>query len=146
MVVTSNSGYPLDQNLYQAVKGIAAAAGIVRDGGTIVCAAECRDGLPDHGAYATLLAEGSSPAALLRMIEASASTVPDQWQVQVQARIQQRAEVLLHADGLSDEQLRAAHFAPAHDVSEAVARLVRNRPDARICVLPEGPQTIAYLA
>ena len=49
VVVTSNSGYPLDQNLYQAVKGMSAAAMVVRPGGLIVIAAECRDGYPDHG-------------------------------------------------------------------------------------------------
>lgn len=51
VVVTTNSGYPLDQNLYQAVKGMSAAHRITRPGGTIVCAAECRDGFPDHGSY-----------------------------------------------------------------------------------------------
>jgi nickel-dependent lactate racemase len=56
VVLTTNSGYPLDQNLYQAVKGMSAAAKIVKPGGTIVCAAECRDGLPSHGAYGTVLA------------------------------------------------------------------------------------------
>ena len=145
IVVTSNSGYPLDQNLYQSVKGISAAAEIVRDGGTIVCAAECRDGLPDHGRYAELLKAGGSPAELLAIIAASPVTIPDQWQVQVQARVQQRARVLVHADGLTDDQLRAAHLEPADDVSEAVARLVREQPDARIAVLPQGPQTIAYV-
>ena len=62
IVITTNSGYPLDQNLYQAVKGMSAAAEIVRPGGTIICAAECRDGLPDHGSYGRLLQEGRSPA------------------------------------------------------------------------------------
>jgi len=146
VVVTTNSGYPLDQNLYQAVKGMSAAAEIVKEGGTIICAAECRDGLPDHGSYATLLASGESPAALLRSIEQSVRTVPDQWQVQVQARVQQRATVLVHADGLTDEQLRSAHLEPAHDVTEVVAALVMASPDSQICVLPEGPQTIPYLA
>ena len=47
VVLTTNSGYPLDQNLYQAVKGMSAAAKIVKPAGTIVCAAECRDGLPE---------------------------------------------------------------------------------------------------
>ena len=128
------------------MKGISAGAEIVSDGGTIICAAECRDGLPDHGSYASLLSQGDSPATLARMIEASAATVPDQWQVQVQARIQQRATVLVHADGLTDAHLRAAHFEPAHDISEVVGRLARSQPDARICVLPDGPQTIPYLA
>ena len=146
IVVTSNSGYPLDQNLYQTIKGVSAAAAIVRDGGTIVCAAECRDGLPEHSKYATLLAAGDSPATLLAQIAASPVTLPDQWQVQIQARVQQRARVLIHADGLSDDQIRAAHLEPTSDVSATIAQLVREQPDARIAVLPEGPQTIAYVA
>ena len=56
VVVTTNSGFPLDQNLYQAVKGLAAGAAVVRPGGTIICAAECRDGFPDHGSYREVLA------------------------------------------------------------------------------------------
>lgn len=146
IVVTSNSGYPLDQSLYQAIKGVSAAAEIVRDGGTIVCAAECRDGIPDHGGYARVLASADSPAALLEAIAASPETVPDQWQVQIQARVQQRARVMIHSDGLTDEQIRAAHLEPVADVSATVARLVEEQPDARIAVLPQGPQTIAYIA
>ena len=57
VVLTSNSGYPLDQNLYQTVKGMSAANRIVREGGAIIMAAACADGLPDHGKYAALLAE-----------------------------------------------------------------------------------------
>ena len=49
VVLTTNSGYPLDQNLYQAVKGMSAAAQIVVPGGQIICAAECREGFPDDG-------------------------------------------------------------------------------------------------
>jgi len=146
VVVTTNSGYPLDQNLYQAVKGMSAAAEVVRDGGTIVCAAECRDGLPDHGSYGTLLHEGRSPADLLKRIAASPVTIPDQWQVQIQARVQARARVMLRSDGLSDDAVRAAHLEPVADVSDTVARLVAGQPSARICVLPQGPQTIAYVA
>src|SRR5438876_3647554 len=91
VVVTTNSGYPLDQNLYQAVKGMSAAAKIVRQGGTIICAAECRDGIPDHGAYGQILASCSSPQELLAMIMAPGYSRPDQWQVQIQAQIQAKA-------------------------------------------------------
>ena len=76
IVITTNSGYPLDQNLYQAVKGMSAAAEIVRPGGTIICAAECRDGLPDHGSYGTLLHEARSPADVLDRIAASRGDHP----------------------------------------------------------------------
>ncbi len=146
VVVTTNSGYPLDQNLYQAVKGMSAAAQVVSDGGTILCAAECSDGVPDHGRYAELLGRGGSPEELLQQIEARPVTEPDQWQVQVQALIQRRARVLVKADGLSEGQLAAAHFEPAPDLDAALAECVTARPDARICVLPEGPQTIPYVA
>ena len=146
VVVTTNSGYPLDQNLYQAVKGMSAAAQVVADGGTILCAAECSDGIPDHGRYAELLGRGGSPEELLQQIEARKEAEPDQWQVQVQALIQRRARVLVKADGLSREQLAAAHFEPAPDLDAALAECVAARPDARICVLPEGPQTIPYVA
>jgi lactate racemase len=146
IVVTTNSGYPLDQNLYQAVKGMSAAATVVAGGGTIVCAAECRDGLPDHGRYAALLASADAPAALMSRILANPRTEPDQWQVQVQARVQAHARVLLRADGLSDAQVRAAHLEPIADASRAVASLMAAQPAATVCVLPQGPQTIPYLA
>ena len=61
VVLTTNSGYPLDQNLYQAVKGMSAAAQIVKPGGVIVCAAECRDGLPSHGSYGEVLRVAAEP-------------------------------------------------------------------------------------
>ncbi|HEY2385094.1 MAG TPA: nickel-dependent lactate racemase [Terriglobia bacterium] len=143
VVVTTNSGYPLDQNLYQAVKGMSAAAKIVKDGGTIICASECRDGIPSHGAYGQILASKSSPRELLDLITTYGYARADQWQVQIQAMIQLKAKVLVKADCLTDQQLRAAHFEPISDVSAAVAHA---GPDASICVLPHGPQTIPYLA
>jgi nickel-dependent lactate racemase len=125
---------------------MSAAATVVADGGTIVCAAECRDGLPDHGRYAELLASEDSPAALMARILSSPHTVPDQWQVQVQARVQAKARVLLRTDGLSDAQVRAAHLEPVADVSRAIADALAAHPGATVCVLPQGPQTIPYLA
>ena len=146
VVVTTNAGFPLDQNLYQCVKGLSAGAAVVRQGGTLVCAAECRDGTPDHGSYRQVLASQSTPAALLRAIETRKVTVPDQWQVQVQCRVLARARVLLHTSGLTPADLAAAHLEPAADVSATVRdELARLGPDATLCVLPEGPQTIAYV-
>jgi nickel-dependent lactate racemase len=149
VVVTTNSGFPLDQNLYQSVKGMSAAFQVVREGGTIVCAAECRDGFPDHGSYRQVLASAPSPRELLRTIEArpAADTVPDQWQVQIQARIQSRSQVVMATSHLTDDDLASAHLRQTRDVSGTVARaLAAAGPAARLCVLPEGPQTIPYLA
>jgi lactate racemase len=146
LVLTTNSGYPLDQNLYQAVKGMSAAAKIVKRGGTIICAAECRDGLPSHGSYGAVLASAPSPAALLEMISSPGYSVPDQWQVQVQAQIQTKAQVLVKTDGLRPDDIRAAHFTPIDDIEVSVLDTLRRAgPAATLCVLPQGPQTIPYL-
>ncbi|MGI8311767.1 nickel-dependent lactate racemase [Saccharopolyspora hattusasensis] len=146
VVVTTNSGFPLDQNLYQAVKGMSAAAEIVREGGTIICAAECRDGFPDHGSYRSALSSAESPVGLLAQIADREQTMTDQWQVQKQAQVQNSARVLVHSDYLSDHDLRSAHFTPCADVSEAVEQALHEAgPDARVCVLPDGPQTIPYV-
>ena len=146
VVLTTNSGYPLDQNLYQAVKGVSAAAEVVKPGGQIVCVAECRDGLPDHGAYAAILAEKDSPAELLKMINSPGYSTPDQWQVQIQAQIQMKTKVSVVAGCLNAEQIRAAHFEPAEDAAEAVSRaLAESGPGSTLCVLPQGPQTIPFV-
>ena len=147
VVVTTNSGYPLDQNLYQTVKGMSAAAQVVRPGGVILCASACSDGFPDHGDYLDILTRRESAEGLLEMINAPGHNRHDQWEVQVQAQIQQRAEVLLQTDGLTDDQVRSAHLTPVDDVGKAArGALSRFGPSARLCVLPEGPQTIPYLA
>jgi lactate racemase len=148
VVVTTNAGYPLDQNLYQAVKGMSAAAQIVKTGGVIICAAECRDGLPAHGSYGEVLASQPNPQALLDMIRTPGRpTQPDQWQVQVQAQVQLKASVQVKTEGLSPDQVRAAHFTPIDDVSDAVRRsMMRAGVRSTLCVLPQGPQTIPYVA
>lgn len=145
-VVTSNSGYPLDQNLYQAVKGISAAATIVRPGGLIICAAECRDGLPEHGSFRDELTEADSARGLLDVIAARTETVPDQWQVQVLARVLTTARVGVHS-GLPAADVELAYMRPVPDIEAAVrAELAARGTNARVCVLPEGPQTIPYVA
>jgi nickel-dependent lactate racemase len=146
VVLTTNSGYPLDQNLYQSVKGISAAAQIVKRGGTIVIASECSDGLPGHGGYGELLHQSKDPPAFLTRLADSGVIGHDQWQVQVQALIQGRARVLARTDGLRPDELRAAWIEPVSDVSSAVREaLVAAGPEATLAVLPQGPQTIPYV-
>jgi nickel-dependent lactate racemase len=147
VVVTTNSGFPLDQNLYQAVKGMSAAAQVVKPGGTIVCAAECRDGFPAHGSFREELTSLASPQLLLDAIAARERTFPDQWNVQVQASIQATARVVMHTSYLSDDDLAAAHLEQTEDLGAFVEEALAGADaDARVCVLPEGPQTIPYIA
>ena len=144
VVVTTNSGYPLDQNLYQTVKGMSAAARIVRDGGAILAVSECADGLPEHGNFKELLQMRASPQALLEMIEAPGFSIYDQWQVQSQALVQRKADVYLYSS-LAPEVARAALLTPVSDVAAALGDL-RARYGERIAVLPRGPMTVPYLA
>ncbi len=146
IVVTTNSGYPLDQNLYQSVKGMSAASRVVRAGGTIVMAAACEDGVPNHGCYAELLQQGGSPQGVLDLLARPGFSQQDQWQVQIQALIQLHAQVLVFSGGLTDSQISQALFTPCHDLAAAVAEgRAHLGAGARVCVMPEGPQTIAYL-
>ncbi len=145
IVVTTNSGFPLDQNLYQTVKGMSAASQIVAQGGYIATASRCNDGFPEHGNFRKLLFEHDSPRALLDTIEAPGFSMYDQWEAQLLALIQLKARVGLLSE-LSPEELARAHIEPLEDVGAAVGReLERIGVDAPVAVLPEGPQTIPYV-
>jgi nickel-dependent lactate racemase len=154
VVVTTNSGFPLDLNLYQTVKGMSAAARIVKDGGTIIVASECSDGVPEHGNFRQLLRARRSPQELLEMIRSFKEPVHDQWQVQIMAKILMRARVYLYST-LATEEVRAAHLTPTRDIPAALRQLQdewgrrgeRKGCDGfRVAVMPEGPQTVPYLS
>jgi nickel-dependent lactate racemase len=146
VVVTTNNGYPLDQNLYQAVKGMSAAAEIVRPGGTIVAVAECRDGVPDHGRFKEILKLRRTPRELLDLIYQPDFHMFDQWEAQKLATVLLKARVIL-VSSLDDQVVRDALLEPAPSVEVALARaLADHGPQARIAVLPEGPMTIPYVA
>src|SRR5437867_682837 len=145
IVVTTNSGFPLDLNLYQGVKGMSAAARIVQERGTIVLACECREGVPAGSPLDQLLRSAANSEEILAMLATPGFVRPEQWQAQIQSLIQRKASVLVHSS-LSDEVIRAAHLTPCHDISAAVKeRLDKLGPDARVAVLPQGPLTIPYL-
>jgi nickel-dependent lactate racemase len=148
LVLTCNSGYPLDQNLYQAVKGMSAAAEVVADGGIIVCAARCNDGFPDHGRFKSFLFEHQDVEAMIDRICSPGFAMVDQWQIQKLAVILRRCRVLLVSE-LPDEEVRRAHLEPMPDLASALhrsAEALSLTDGARLAVLPEGPMTIPYLA
>jgi nickel-dependent lactate racemase len=145
IVITTNSGYPLDLNLYQAVKGMSAAAGIVRPGGDILLAAECSEGLPNPSPFKDLLWAAASPAALLERIRTPGFRCADSWQAQILAQVRSRAAVHVYAGGLSDEEVRRAHLTPCRNIEATVARLLERQSDATIAVLPEGPQSVPFV-
>ena len=146
IVVTTNSGYPLDLNLYQGVKGMSAGARVLKEGGTLILAAECREGVPDGSPLDDLLRSADSIEEILAMLSTPGFVRPEQWQAQIQALVQRSAEVLVCCE-LDDATLRACHLAPCADINAEVAkRLAKLGADARVAVLPQGPLTIPYLA
>ena len=146
VVLTTNSGYPLDLNLYQTVKGMSAAAQVVREGGAILAAADCWDGIPDHGLYGKLLRAARNPKHLLETITAPGFLKQDQWQAQIQAQIQIKADVHVYSDNLTDEQIRGALLKPCRGIEAMIGKqLAEKGPRATLCVLPDGPQTIPYI-
>jgi nickel-dependent lactate racemase len=146
VVITTNSGYPLDLNLYQGVKGMSAGARVVKPGGTLILAAECREGVPAGSPLDQLLRSAGSIEEVLAMLNVPGFVRPEQWQAQIQALVQRQAKVLVHSS-LADDVVRAAHLTPCHDISATVKDLLRaNGNGARVAVLPQGPLTIPYLA
>ena len=146
IVVTTNSGYPLDQNLYQTVKGMSAAAQIVGQDGLIIAASKCNDGFPAHGNFKTLLFDHDSPQAILDTILAPGFSMYDQWEAQLLAMVRLKARVGLYSDIPADEVCRA-HLESTTDIAAMIAgELKRIGQDAPIAVLPEGPMTVPYLA
>ncbi|WP_007516216.1 MULTISPECIES: nickel-dependent lactate racemase [Pseudofrankia] len=144
IVISSNAGLPLDRNLYQTVKGMAAAERVVRPGGDIVILASCVDGYPDEGAFARIIRSATSAAALT---DPDVAASQDTWQTQVFGRVLSTATVHLYTEGLSADQVRAAHLRPVEDPSATVAELLGRRgTDATVCLLPEGPLTVATVA
>ncbi|MEW6080580.1 MAG: nickel-dependent lactate racemase [Bacillota bacterium] len=145
IVITTNGGWPLDQNLYQTVKGLSAALQILKPGGSIVCVSECRFGLPAGGNFEALLKASSSLRHLRALVENAAVTQVDQWEAQVLYEILERATVYLKSR-LSPGEAAAAFLHPVECVEEGIALALQSAgPDPAVAVLPQGPFTIPYV-
>ncbi|MBR2047267.1 MAG: nickel-dependent lactate racemase [Oscillospiraceae bacterium] len=143
IVITTNNGYPLDQNIYQAVKGMTAGEATCAEGGVIIMAAACNDG---HGgeSFRKTMAADKSPAQILEEIQATPRehTVPDQWESQILARILSRFRVVLISEA-DPELVRSMKMHPAQDLSQAIAlaeELLGRK--GSVTVIPEGISTI----
>ena len=145
IVITTNSGYPLDMNLYQAVKGMRAADLIVKDGGTVIIAAECSEGAPAGSPHDKLLRSVKSGEDLLQKLNTPGFVWPEQWQGHIQSLIQRRAEIQIYT-AMDEATVRAAHLIPCRDIAAAVKSKLGATPNGqRIAVLPQGPLTIPYI-
>jgi lactate racemase len=142
VVIATNSGFPLDQNLYQTVKGIWTASRIVEKDGTIVVVSECTDGIPSGSRFASILSTHRLPDELLRFLAGSRKRELDSWQVQKLALILDRAEVHLYSS-LSREETSQCRMQKIDDLQEELLSIISrygSRP--AVAVLPRGPLSI----
>ncbi|MGC7873632.1 nickel-dependent lactate racemase [Desulfosporosinus sp. SYSU MS00001] len=145
VVITTNAGYPLDQNLYQAVKGMNAAQKIVKKGGTIICAAECSEGMPEHGNFSKILKMRDTPKDLLEMINDPSFRMFDQWEAQRLAMIQEWSDVVVYST-LPEEWVKIAMLTPTKNIESTITELqAKYGKEMSIAVLPLGPLTIPYV-
>jgi len=140
IVISTNGGYPLDQNVYQAVKGMTAAEATVKEGGVIIMLAQSGDGHGGEHFYNQLSGEPDIHKTMARFLSRGRNeTTPDQWQTQILLRILKRAKVLYLSE-MPDEMVQAMHMTPIHSLEEGLdlARKHLNNPDATVTAIPDG--------
>lgn len=142
IVVTTNGGFPLDRDLYQSVKGMTVGENIVKDGGTIIVASECRDGV-GHRDFMNLVTGNEAPEKILEMVRAPGFSMVDQWQAQILARVLLKAEVIMVTSVIEAETIRRMHMTPAKNIQDALRKAKRRSGrDPQTCIIPGGPSII----
>ncbi len=140
IVITTNGGYPLDQNIYQAVKGMTAAEASVKEGGVIIMLAKSNDGHGGEQFYRQLADEPDIDKTMQTFLSRSRNeTVPDQWQTQIFLRVLKKATVIYISDS-PDEMIQNMHMTPAHSIKEAmlIAENILGNKNASVTVIPDG--------
>ena len=140
VVISTNGGYPLDQNIYQAVKGMTAAEATVKEGGVIIMLAKSNDGHGGEGFYRQLADEPNIDKTMQIFLDRGRNeTVPDQWQTQIFLRILKRASVVYVSDA-DDGLVRDLHMIPAHSIDEAItkAKEILKNDHPSIVAIPDG--------
>ena len=144
IAVSTNGGYPLDQNIYQSVKGMTAAEATVKPGGVIVMFAQAADGHGGETLYRTFRDEPDLDRMMRTFLaRPPEETAIDQWEAQILARILLKARVVFVSD-CDDRIVRDMHMIPAHDANEAMetAKALVGKPDYTVAVIPDGVSVI----
>lgn len=144
IVITTNGGYPLDQNIYQAVKGMTAAEATVKEGGVIIMLAKSNDGHGGEEFYKTFREEKDLKRMMATfMATPKDQTRVDQWQSQIFARLMMRATVIYISDA-PDAMVSDLHMIPTHSLEEAMkkAEEIVGNPNASVCAIPDGVSVI----
>ena len=148
VVITTNGGYPLDQNVYQAVKGMTAAESIVKKDGVIIMLAASNDGIGGDHFYHQLADERDIYKTMqIFMDRGRGETVPDQWQTQIFLRILMHARVIFISQ-MPDDTVEQMHMIPAHSIAEAIekAKQLLGKDDIQIAAIPDGVSVMVHKA
>ena len=140
VVVTTNGGYPLDRNLYQCVKGVAIGELMVKPGGVIILASECRDGV-GHEIFQKYMSFGNDPQAVLEKVR-SDEPVEDQDNIQILARALTKARVIIVSSGLEPDTVQKMKMEYARSVHEAMGKYAQAKKNLRMAVVPGGPYVL----
>ena len=145
IVVTSCAGYPLDATFYQAVKGMVGALPVVKEGGTIIVAAECAEGIGSPLFTRTLLEAGDLEAFVAHISQPDVF-LPEEWQVEELAKVARKAEIYCVAGGIPADRLSECFVHPADSIEKALqAAFLRHGSEASVLVIPRGPYVIPYV-
>ena len=139
IAITTNGGYPLDQNIYQAVKGMCAAEATLPEGGVIIDVAGCADGHGGEGFYHNIA--DNDPAEFERACidRPKDETLPDQWTSQIFARILAHHPVIMVTDLCDHQMLKDMHMTPVNTIEEALKLAFEMKgADAKVAVIPDG--------
>jgi len=139
IVISTNSGYPLDQNVYQAVKGMTAAEAAVKEGGVIIMLAQSGDGIGGDHFYHQLADEPDINKTMdLFLSRGRNETVPDQWQTQIFIRVLQKARVIFVSQ-VDAKTVEALHMIPAASLEEAMEKAKKlTGENPTITAIPDG--------
>ena len=144
VVITSNGGAPLDQNIYQCVKGLTAAEASAKDGAVLIMCAGLSDGHGGEGFYRSVC-DCESPAALYQSImnTPQSETIPDQWESQILARILMKHRVIFVSPAEREAMLHEMKLDWAPNLDAAIAMAKKEKgADAQITVIPNGISVI----
>ncbi len=143
IVITSNGGYPLDQNIYQAVKSVSAADASCNPGGVIIVASECRDGHGGEVMYQSFKEASSVEEVHQKIMDTPATqTVPDQWQTQFYSDIMKRNTLIMISDPKNKEIIEDMYMLYAANLDEALKLAYDRKPGAQVTVIPNGISVI----
>lgn len=144
VVISTNGGYPLDQNVYQAVKGMTAAEATVKEGGVIIMLARSNDGIGGDHFYHQLADEPDADKTMsLFMSRGKAETVPDQWQTQVFLRVLKKAKVI-YVSEFDDKTIEKMHMIPSQSITDALtkAKMLLGKDTIKVVAIPDGISVI----